>query len=256
LQRFGRQENNSRFLVPNPQRTTRLELRYTQPLLRGAGRVYNESLIVLAEIEFNRSNDETLQQLETHLVKVTQAYWELYRTRAEFFQRQKLLASAEKILKNLEERRDVDAVERQVFRARTAVADRKSEMVRVETRIRNWQSQLRLLVNDPALVYAGAREFTPMDPPLLWEVPLSMSDSLHMALLNRPDISRAIRDVRTAAVELGVAQKEILPRLDLVASTYVAGLASAADRGQSFVNQFGDGRPTYSLGLEFEFPRP
>lgn len=253
-QRWGRETDNSRFLDPNPQRTTRLELQYTQPLLRGAGRAYNQSFIVLAQIELNRSSDVVADELEDHLVKVTEAYWELYRTRAEFLQRRKLLASAKDILANLEGRREVDAVERQVFRARTAVANRESEMIRAETRIRNWQSKLRFLVNDPALVHAGGAEFMPVDSPLLWEIPLSMSDSLHTALVNRPDISQAIRDARAASIKLDVAEKDILPKLDFVASTYIAGLAASADRGQAFGNQFSEGRPAFSVGLQFEAP--
>ncbi|MCA9148323.1 MAG: TolC family protein [Planctomycetales bacterium] len=254
FQRFGRQEDNSRFLNPNPQRTTRLELRYTQPLLKGAGSTYNQSEIVLAHILLDRTSDALAQELEAHLVRVTEAYWELYRSRAEFLQRRKLLMSAQDILQNLKSRRDVDAVERQVFRAQSAVANRESEMIRAETRIRNWQSRLRLLVNDPALVQASNREFLPVEAPVLYDVPLSMSDSLHTALLNRPDISQAIRDARAATVRLGVARKDLLPQLDFVVSSYVAGLAAAADKGQAFGNQFSEGRPTFSAGLQFEVP--
>jgi outer membrane protein TolC len=254
FQRLGREQDNSRFLDPNPQSATRLELQYTQPLLRGAGRAYNQSLIVLAQIELNQSSDAVADELQNHLVKVTEAYWELYRARAEFLQRRKLLTSARNILVNLQGRREIDAVERQIFRAQTAVANRESEMFRVETRIRNWQSQLRLLVNDPTLISAANREFLPIDSPLLLEIPLSMSDSLHTALINRPDISQAIRDARAASVRLGVAQKDVLPKLDLVASTYVAGLAAATDSGQAYRDQFTDGRPTVSFGLEYEIP--
>lgn len=254
FQRFGGEEDNSRFLDPNPQRATRLELQYTQPLMRGAGRAYNQSLIVLAQIQLDQSSDGVATELQEHLVKVTEAYWELYRARAEFYQRQKLLASSESILANLQHRREVDAVERQVFRARTAVLNRESEILRVETRIRNWQSQLRLLVNDPGLVQAGNREFLPSDSPLYWEIPLSMSDSLHTALINRPDISNAIRDAHAASVRLGAAQKDILPKLDFVASTYVAGLAAGSDRGRAFGNQFSAGRPAFSVGFQYEMP--
>ena len=50
-QRYGYQRNNSDFLIPNPQSTTQLALRFSQPLLRGSGKFYNSSLIVLAEID-------------------------------------------------------------------------------------------------------------------------------------------------------------------------------------------------------------
>lgn len=254
LQRLGGQKDNSQFLNPNPQNTTRLELQYTQPLLRGSGRAYNQSLIVLARIQLDQSSDSVARELQEHLVKVTEAYWELYRARAEFFQRTKLLASSQAILANLQNRRGVEAVERQIFRARTAVLNRESEIIRVETRIRNWQSQLRLLVNDPELVQSANREFLPVDSPLHWEFPLSMSDSLHTALINRPDISAAIREARAASVRLGVAQKDMLPKLDFIASTYVAGLAASPGAGRSIGNQFADGRPGFSVGLQYEMP--
>ncbi|MHB8956927.1 MAG: TolC family protein [Pirellulaceae bacterium] len=253
-QRLGTQDNNSRFLMPNPQGTSQLELRYTQPLLNGAGYAYNESRIVLAEIGSNISSDDLVEELEGHLIKVTEAYWELYRARAEYVQRPKLLSTAETTLTILEGREGVDAVLRQVLRARAAVATRRSEIIRAYTSIRNAESRLRLLVNDPALVQAGGREFAPVDAPLMDALPVAMEGSLYTALHYRPDISRAIREISASAVRLGVARTDILPKLDLIASTYVAGLAAQTNVGRSFGTQFDEGRPAFSLGLVFEVP--
>lgn len=253
-QQFGNQQNNSRFLLPNPQATSQLELRYTQPLLNGAGCAYNESRIVLARIHANMSSDELIEKLQDHLYKVTEAYWELYRARAEYFQRLKLVNSAQKTLEILEGRSELDAVQRQVLRARAAVATRQSEMARAYTSIRNAESRLRFLVNDPALLHASGQELAPVESPLVEAVPLQMEQSLYTALQHRPNISQAIREVRAATVRLDVAHHEILPKLDLVASTYVAGLAANSYFGQSWGSQFDSGRPTFSAGLLFEVP--
>ena len=123
-----------------------------------------------------------------------------------------------------------------------------------QTSIRNAESRLRLLVNAPDLVQAGAREFAPLDVPLMAELPVAMDAMMYTALHNRSDISRAIREVHGASVRLGVARNEVLPQLDLVASTYVAGLAAHADVGDSLVHQFDEGRPSFSTGLVFETP--
>lgn len=254
FQRFGTQDNNSTFLVPNPQRTSRLEMRFTQPLMRGAGRTYNESQIVLARIQHDMTTDELAGELQKHLVKVTETYWELYRARAEFLQRAKLLASAQKILVRLSERQQVDAIRRQIFRVETSVAQRKSDMIKSAASIRDLEARLRLLVNDHALVHSAGREYAPTDIPAMWKMPLNMSNFLHTALSNRPDISAAIRSVRAKSVELGVAKKDVLPRLDLLASGYAAGLASRSDFGKPFGHQFADGRPAFSLGFEYERP--
>ncbi len=253
-QRVGGEQNNSQFLIPNPQSTTQLELRYTQPLLHGRGKCYNESRIVLAQLHTEISSDELAAALEDHLVQVTEAYWELYRARAEYFQRQKLIDSARTTLEIVEARADIDVERRQVLRTRAAVASRTSEIIRAGTMIRNAEAQLRLLVNDPTLVNAEGREFAPTEPPLMDALPVSMSDSLSTALQYRPDISRSIREVRAAATRLGVARNEVLPKLDFVASTYVAGLAGGTRVAESFGTQFDEGRPSYSVGLLFEMP--
>ena len=62
-QDYGHENQNSRFFVPNNQATARLELSYRQPLWDGAGVVYNESEIVLAQIRANSSEDEVVAAL-------------------------------------------------------------------------------------------------------------------------------------------------------------------------------------------------
>lgn len=253
-QRLGHQYNNSIFLLPNPQSTSRLELSFRQPLLGRAGVVYNQNQIVLAQITANVSNDDTLQEIQSHLFRVAESYWKLYRARAEFFQRQKLLTSAQKVLTTLEGRNEVDTIPRQILRARAAVARAESRMQRAVTDIRNAESQLRLLVNDPAMLNSGPTEFTPTEMPATIPSPTGLRESLQEALVNRPDISRAIRQMRASGVRLGVSKSEMLPKLDFIITSYVAGLQERAEIVQSFANQFDQGRPGYTVGMEFEVP--
>ncbi len=253
-QKMGTQKNNSQYLIPNPQSTSRLELSFRQPLLNQAGTVYNQSQIVLARINANSSGDETLEELQNHLFSVAEAYWKLYRARAEFFQRQRLLTSAQDVLTTLEARNQVDTIPRQILRAKAAVARAESRMQRAVTDIRNAESQLRLLVNDPEMLDGGPAEFTPSEAPSSIESPVGLRDSLQTALVNRPDISRAIRQMRASGVRLGVSKKDILPKLDFIVSTYVAGLEGQYQVQDSIGNQFSQGRPGYTVGMEFEVP--
>ncbi|MCA9216948.1 MAG: TolC family protein [Planctomycetales bacterium] len=253
-QRFGTLDNNSRFLLPPNQGNTRLELNYTQPLLNGAGRCVNESLILLASIDFNASTDEMLDRVQAHLLLVTEAYWELHRSRANYLQRRKLLESAQDILDNLQGRIEVDALPRQVLRAKSAVANRQSEISRAKTSIRNAESQLRLLVNDPGMLNSSCIEFIPTDVPFSNPINTTYGDAISTALAHRPDISKAIRDLRSTTVRLGVAKQDLLPQLDLLVSTYVAGLSGNNDVFASYADQFSDGRPGYTVGLQFEVP--
>jgi outer membrane protein TolC len=252
-QRLGTQQNNTRFLSPNPQGTSRLELNYTHPLMNGAGRYYNRSRIVLAEIDSRRSRDEVTSLLQEHLLQVTEAYWDLYRARSRFLQRVTLYQAAEQVLEMLSGRGELDVLNRQVLRAKAEVAKRRSEIARAATQIENAESQLRVLVNDPALTQAA--ELTPLVSPLLARVQVSLADSLGTALVHQPEIAQAIRTLDATSVRLGVARNELLPKLDLLMSTYVAGLEGGTRSLAAWNNQFIDGRPGFSVGLLWEMPQ-
>jgi len=253
-QQMGWQDNNSRFLVPSPQGTTRLQMNYTQPLLNGQGVAYNQSRIVLAQIELNRSFDVVQEELQNHLIKVTEAYWDLYRSRVIYLQRRRVYDRAEYILETLGGREEIDALQRQVNRAKAAVASRRSEIVRAQSAIRNAESRLRLLVNDPQFLDLSTIELVPIEAPRGDHLALSLSGSLQQALQFRPDISQAVHDLRSAGVRIGVSQNELLPKLDLVLSTYVAGLEGQAGVWKSLGNQYAEGRPGYTVGTQFEMP--
>lgn len=254
-QRLGHLTSNSIFLIPPNQGSSRLQLNYRQPLMQGRGRSYNESLILLAKIDFNSAGDEFLTTVQAHLVKVTEVYWELVRSRAEYLQKQKALQAAERVLVNLEGRRELDVLDRQVLRARAAVETRRAEIARARTSIRNAESQLRLLVNDPTWNYASGLELLPADLPPQWGLDVELADALSTALTFRPDISKAIRELRAANIQLGVAKNQVLPQLDVLLGTYIAGLDGNSDVFNSWVNQFRDGQPGFNVGLEFELPR-
>ena len=251
---IGWQDNNSNFFVPAPQGTSRLSVNYTQPLLRQRGRFYNKSRIVLAKIDRGIADSESVVGLQDHLVDVSQTYWELFRARAALLQKQKLLLRAQAILERLEGRRAVDVLQRQILRARAAVSSRQSEIARAAASVRNAESRLRLLVNDPALLSGAPLELLPQDAPICEYVVYSTPELVTVGLMTRPDIARAIRQIRGQSVRLGVTKAEMLPKLDLILSTYLAGLEGNGDIWESQRNWFQQGEPGYSIGFSFEYP--
>ena len=108
-QRFGYQDNNSEFFIPGDQATGRLTLSYSQPLLRGRGAVYNQSLVVLAQIDSEVAMDEFRAELQDHLLEVARAYWLLYQERAILAQQVKLYLKTQQIVAVLKERQGIDA---------------------------------------------------------------------------------------------------------------------------------------------------
>ena len=169
-------------------------------------------------------------------------------------QKRKLLASAIQIYQTLAAREGVDVLRRQILRAQVAVTSREAEVIRTQTQIRNAQARLKRLVNDPTLASAMALEWTPQDHPLVDRIDVSPIASAQTAIATRPEIATAMRRVKALSVQAEVARFDLLPRLDLLIRTYVAGLDERADTVGAWNNQWTDGRPTYGAGLLYEFP--
>ena len=81
-QRFGWQDNNSLFLIPDQQATGQFTVSYTHPLLRGRGAAYNNSLVFLAQLDSEVAENEFLAVLQEELLEITRSYWALYLERA------------------------------------------------------------------------------------------------------------------------------------------------------------------------------
>jgi outer membrane protein TolC len=253
-QRIGLEQSNSQFFSPTDQANSKLSLNFTQPLLNGAGTAYNTSLILLAQIDTEMAQDEFSRQLQDHLLEVTRTYWELYLNRAVLLQKKAAYSAAAQILDELDSRRAVDSLQSQVVRARAAVAARQSDIIRWEMAVRNTESKLRVLVNDPQLLPNEKTELIPVESPNAEHIPLNLSDSLATALQHRPEIDQATQNVRAATVRLGVSKNELKPVLDFVAEAYASGLEGDFALGKAYGNQFSEGRPSYSVGLVFEVP--
>ena len=253
-QRFGYQDNNSEFFVPGDQATGQLTLSYSQPLLRGRGLAYNNSLVLLAQIDSEVAVDEFKATLQDHLLEVARAYWLLYQERAVLAQQVKLFLKTEKIVTVLKERQGIDAQRTQYVLASSALATRRSDLIRSRTAVINAETRLRGLINAPELSNSDQVELVPSEFPTLNFMDVSLQNEIQISLQNRPEVHAAIKQVRAGATRLGIAQHELLPALNLVTQVYANGLRGSSDFGEAFGDQFTDGRPSYSLGLNYEMP--
>jgi len=253
-QRFGYQDNNSLYYVPLPQGTGKLSLSYTQPLLNGAGCAYNESVIVLAEIDAGVATDQFAAELQNHLLEVNKAYWTLYVERAGLLQKRRLLQEAEKILDELEGRKKFDASEGQIESAKAAAGARRASVIRTEAAVHNAEARINLLVNDPQLLMHQGAELIPIQRPYLQYTHANVRDSLIVALNKRPEVNESLQQIRAASLREQIATKDLLPVLDAVLAFYVSGLEGEGRMGQAFVDQFTVGEPGYTAGLQFEVP--
>lgn len=253
-QSFGFQDNNSNFFIPNNQANGRFTLSYSQPLLRGRGRAYNNSLVLLANIDAGVAHDEFKTTLQTELLEVARSYYALYQERAYLAQQVRLYLKTKDIVDALQARQALDAQRTQYVLASSALESRRSDLIRARTAVINAETRLRGLINAPELRLSDEAELVPKEFPTLGFIDVNLRSQLQLAAQHRPEIMAAIKEVKAGSTRLGVAEHELLPVLNLVTQSYLSGLEGDSDFGQAFTNQFSEGAPSYSVGLQYEFP--
>ncbi len=247
-------DNNSIYFTPEDQAWARTRLVVRQPLLRGAGVKYNQSVIELARVDYNISESELRRQVESHLLEISRAYWGLYLERAMLVQKKKLARETEKIYHKMKQRQGLDVQASLLARARSQVVARQLDAVEAEYAMRNAADRIRALVNDPALVSAQGIEIVTQQMPRHDLEDLPVDRALQTALENRPEVEQVIRQIQAAAIRLMRSDRETLPDLDFFVETYVIGLRGDYEYGTAYGRQFDTGGPSYSLGLRFEYP--
>ena len=253
-QRFGWQDNNSQFFIPNDQATGRLTLSYTHPLLRGRGAAYNNAIVFLAQVDTQIANDEFLAILQDELLDITRAYWNLHLERAVLAHQLRLYLRTRKIYNTLSARQTVDTQGTQLILTASALENRRADLIRAQTTVTNSETRLRGMINANELGNTDETELIPVEPLPTYHYHTDLQNEIQVALQNRPEVRAAVQQVRAGSIRLGVAQHELLPALNLVTQSFLAGLQGDNDFGTAFTDQFSTGRPSYSLGLQYELP--
>jgi len=252
-EKIGQLSNNSIYFSPNPQSTATVSLQVVQPLLRGAGVNYNRATLRIAKLDSEVAMSEFVRQSESHLLEITRTYWALYAARVTYLQKMKLVEETAHVTEELKARQNVDAQQTQIYRAESALASRRSDLIRTEAAIRNAQDRLKALTSDPALLSSARTELIPTDRLLLGATAVNPQQSAAMALKHRPEINQAFLQLRAATIREKMQRNELLPELNLVLKGSLGGL-SGGDFADAYGRQYNTGGPGYSIGLEFSFP--
>ena len=253
-QRLGFQNSNSTFFVPQDQGTATLALNVTQPLLRGRGKYVNQSQILIAQATNGAAWQTFHAELQDELLGVVSSYWDLYLTRSIYLQKQRNVSRGEKILVRLEGRSELDSLPSQIARARSSVQTRRTELANALRDVRNAETEVRRRTADTSWLSSGATELIPGELPTTDTFRLPLEQVVYEALQHRPEIHEALGRARIASVQRDVSSNELLPELSLLFGTYVSALRADTGIENAFQDQFGQVKPGYSLGFNFEMP--
>ena len=246
-------DTNSVYLNPEEQAKAKTNLTLTQPLLKGIGTEYNLSVIELAKVDHKASETELVRQMESHLLEVARAYWGLYMERSIMVQKQRLARETEKTYNAMLSRIETDSQPATLARTRSLLISRQLDADKAEFAVYNAQSRLAALVEDNDLLSAQGKEIVTFEAPNNYPFVLSLGDVFVASLKNRKEIEAALLQLHSAAINLKRAENEIMPNLDLYAQTYLDGLEGDYEFGDAYSNQFNTGKPSYNVGLRFEY---
>ncbi|MCE9611646.1 MAG: TolC family protein [Chthoniobacter sp.] len=252
-QKLGQVANNSIYFTPNSQSTGELSLSIVQPLLKGGGVGYNRATMRIAKLDSDIAMAEFVRQSESHLLEITRTYWALYAARVTYLQKAKLVEETVRIADEMKARQKVDAQQTQLFRAESALAERRADLIRNEAAIRNAQDRLKALTSDPELLASANIELIPGDRLVLAASVVDAEQAAATALDHRPEINQAFLQLRAATLRENMQRNELLPELNLVLQGSLGGL-SGGDYADAYGKQYHEGGPGFSAGFIFSIP--
>ena len=240
--------------------TRRLSTRYEpmlsfqikQPLLRDAWQELNLAGINISKLNYSIVMSAFRQKTEEVSTEVISLYWALLQARRDLEIQRQLLDKTRETLRKVEDRKDIDATTVQIKQAEASVKTRQGILFQVEKRVVDVQDALVRLLSDHQLNLLNDFEIVPATTPNMEATEFEQSEVLKLALINNPLIQQARIGVEVAQINVDVAERQKMPRLDLVASMRMQGLSSTQGEAQDRLNEAD--YISYAVGITFEFP--
>ncbi|MDP6635665.1 MAG: TolC family protein [Phycisphaerae bacterium] len=244
-------DNAKSFTSPTKFEPT-VQFEVTQPLLRGGWLDFNLGRLRIARLAHKSQLQAFRSEVEGVITDVYRLYWQLHQARKELEIQSSLVAWSEKTVEEIKGREKLDAPIVQQKQAASALASHKGTQVRLEKIIYDVQEQLGVLLGDTQISAIGKFQIIPTTPFSDGPVAINVADQLSAALKHNPTLAQGRLAIQASGVQIKVAKSELLPRLDVTASTTFQGMAgSSRVAGRELLS--GD-YASYSLGIEFEYP--
>ena len=228
MTRFTSTSNNAIF--PTTYQTA-LELAYNQSLLRNFGNKANESLIVIAQNNYEVSRSQFRDQVLGVLNLIEDAYWELVFARQDLEVKNESLRLAEELLKLNRIKVQVGTLPPiEITQAEAEVASREQGVIVAENLVRDNEDALRKVLNMPKTSEAWERPITPTDQPEFIERPVNLQDELQQAVSRRPDLEQARLNIKSADTQLAFDHSQRKWDLNFRATYTLQGLSGDVEQ--------------------------
>jgi outer membrane protein TolC len=237
----------------NPAWTGGLALTLTQPLLRNAGIDVTKTFIRIAQNNATVEEHVFRDRVLTVLATVEQTYWEVVFANENLKVAEAALKAAQELLASNRAKAKAGVMSIvDVLQAEAAVASRVEQVLVAEKAIRDQEDQLRRLLNPGEEELRLDMRLTPTDQPVVALEPISLQETIDIAIEQRPEIVQAKKNVETSEINTKFAKNQLLPTLSFQGTMGMAGLG--ADYGDSLNRNLSGDFYNYGAGLVLSYP--
>jgi len=223
-----------------------------QPLLRNAWQELNLAGVNISKLNYTVALAAFRQKTEEVSTEVISLYWTLARARRDREIQQWLLDRTRETLKKVEDRKGIDATDVQIKQAEAAVKSREAVLYQAQKQVMDVQDALVRLLSDSQINLLGDFEIVPISVLDTTETRFEQSEALRLALSNNPEMQQARLTIEIAQINVDVAKRQKMPRLDLVASSRMSGLSRGYGNAHDELSN--TDYVSYALGITFEIP--
>jgi outer membrane protein TolC len=220
----SRFETNSQFATLNPSYRVDFDLSFTQPLLRGFGRLATDYQIRVAQTNIDISQEAFELQVITTLQEIVDAYWNLLDAQARLGVAEESLTLAQQLHEQNRIRVDVGTLAPlELVQSEAGVATREEEIIRARAAVGDAEDRLRQLMNLPP-GELWETEILPETDPELEPIDIDIDEAIGTALAERPELrsKRLAQENLDLDVQFFINQQK--PRVDLALTYGLNGL--------------------------------
>ena len=214
----------STFNLINPSYTSSLLLDLKQPLLRNFGRDATTRLIRIARNNQGINDQLFLQNLQTTITSVEQAYWNLVYARENLNVKKESRDLAQELYRITKIKIDVGSqAPIDIVQTEAGVAQRELDIITASEAVGDAEDQLKRLLNFAA-VNRWNDHIVPTDEVRVGTVTIDTDAGVAAAMEGRPEIKQGLFTAANARITYDYAHNQLLPQLDAEANYGYSGL--------------------------------
>lgn len=265
----SKSSTNSSYNYFNPYFNSTLNLQFTQPLLRNAGRFANTAQVVIARRSLAQSRSSFEAEVNDAILQVINQYWNAVQARGALDVQQKSLKLAETSYERDKRALELGALPPlDIYRSESEVAARKVQVIQAGYSLTQAEDALRMTIGADQDIQYRLLEFNLTEQPkpdgTLERV--ALEDALAQALSQRPELEMVKNALANDQTNIQLAHNQLRPDLSLTGFYQSSGLGgnqydlttgqlvSPGGFSSSMSQTFGFGSPGYGGTLTLTLP--